>query len=147
MPDNAQIARQMMEELNNQGKLELIDQNYDPGYRGHETLNPDVGREQLKKNIQMYRTAFPDLSLKVDEVAAAGDKVLLRWTVRGTHKGPFLGTPPTGKPFKTQGITVYTFRNAKILEEWTQWDALGLIRDLGIGQQIPQLRGPAAPRP
>jgi len=141
MPDNAQIARQTIEDINGKGKLELVEQHFDPGYRGHETLNPDVGREQLKKNVQMYRTAFPDLSMKADEIVAAGDKVLVRWTARGTHKGPFLGVPPTGKPVKTQGITVYTFRNSKILEEWTQWDALGLIRDLGIAQQVSALRG------
>jgi steroid delta-isomerase-like uncharacterized protein len=145
MADNGQIARTVMEDINNKGKYELIEQHYDAGYRGHETLNSDVGREQLKKNLQMYKAAFPDLNMKVDEVSAAGDKVLLRWTVKGTHKGPFLGVGPTGKPFKTQGITVYTFRNSKILEEWTQWDALGLIRDLGIAQQVANLRPQTSP--
>src|SRR5262245_9278499 len=111
--DNAQTAKLVMEDVNNKGKYELIDQHYDPAYKGHETLNPDVSRDQLKKNLQMYRTAFPDLNLKTDEVAGAGEKVLLRWTVRGTHKGPFLGVAPTNKPFKVQGITVYTFRNSK----------------------------------
>jgi steroid delta-isomerase-like uncharacterized protein len=143
MPDNAQIARQAIEEMNGQGKLELIEKFYDPSYRGHETLTPEVGREQLRKNIQMYRTAFPDLSLKVDEIAAAGEKVLLRWTARGTHKGPFLGAPGTGKPVKTQGITVYTFRNGKIVEEWTQWDALGVLRELGIALPPQQIGHPA----
>jgi steroid delta-isomerase-like uncharacterized protein len=136
MADNAQIARLMIEDLNTQGKLELIDQHLDAGYRGHETLMQNLGRAELKKNVQLYRTAFPDLVMKADEVASAGDKVLVRWTARGTHKGVFLGVPPTGKPAKTQGITVYTFRNGKIVEELTQWDVLAVIRDLGILREV-----------
>ena len=145
MPDNAQIAKLVMEEVNNTGKMELIDQHYDPSYKGHETLNPNVSRDQLKTDVQMYRTAFPDLNVKVDEVAAAGEKVLLRWTARGTHKGPFLGAAATNKPMKTQGITVYTFRNGKIVEEWTQWDAYNTIRDLGIISQVQPQRAQASP--
>jgi len=145
MPDNAQIAKLVMEDVNNQGKMELIDQHYDPSYKGHETLNPNVSRDQLKTDVQMYRTAFPDLNVKVDEVVAAGDNVLLRWTARGTHKGPFLGAAATSKPMKTQGITVYTFRNGKIVEEWTQWDAYNMIRDLGIVSQVQPQRAQASP--
>jgi steroid delta-isomerase-like uncharacterized protein len=145
MPENAQIARIAIEDLNTTGKLELIDQHFDPSYKGHETLTPSLGRDQLKTNVQMYRTAFPDLTVKADEVTAAGEKVLVRWTARGTQKGPFLGAAPTGKQVRTQGITVYTFKNSKIVEEWTQWDALGVIRDLGIAGQVQGLRAQASP--
>ena len=130
--DNTQIARMTIEEINGQGKLNLVDQHFDPSYRGHETMHPNLGREEFKKNIQMYRAAFPDLSMTVDEVAAAGDKVMVRWTARGTQKGPLFGAAPTGKKAETHGITVYTFRKSKIVEEWTQWDVPALIRDLGI---------------
>jgi steroid delta-isomerase-like uncharacterized protein len=136
MADNAQIARIAIEELNSQGKLDIVDRHYDASYKGHETLTAEVGREQLKKNVQMYRAAFPDLQVKADEVATAGDKALVRWTARGTHKGPFLGASPTNKSFRAQGITVYTFRDGKIVEEWTQWDALGLLRALGITPSV-----------
>jgi steroid delta-isomerase-like uncharacterized protein len=130
--DNMQIARMTVEDLNGQGKLDLVDQHYDPSYRGHETMHPDVGRDELKKNVQMYRTAFPDLTIKADDVAAAGDKVMVRWTARGTHQGTLFGAAPTGKRAETHGITVYTFRKSKIVEEWTQWDVPKLFRDLGI---------------
>jgi steroid delta-isomerase-like uncharacterized protein len=125
--------------------MDLVDQHVDPSYKGHETLSPNLSRDQLKTNTQMYRTAFPDLNVKIDEVAAAGEKVLLRWTARGTHKGPFMGASPSGKPMKTQGITVYTFRNGKIVEEWTQWDAYGMIRELGILSQVQPPRAQASP--
>lgn len=136
MPDNTEIARLTIEDLNSKGKLEIVDQYFDPSYRGHETLFRELGRDELKKAVQLYRTAFPDLVVKVDEIAAAGEKVLVRWTARGTHKGSFLGASPTGKAAKTRGLTVYTFRGGKIVEEWTQWDILGVIRDLGIMREV-----------
>jgi steroid delta-isomerase-like uncharacterized protein len=138
MPDNVQVARAAFEDLFNRGKFDVVDRSYDPSFQGHEPLLEDYGREELKKNAQRYRSAFPDLNVVVDEALGAGDKVLLRWSARGTHRGAFLGQSPTGKQVTTQGITVFTFRNAKIVEEWTQWDALGLVQDLGIASQIPQ---------
>jgi len=145
MADNGQIARTAFEDLYTKRKLDIVDQHYDASYKGHETMAPNMDRDQFRKNAQMYLAAFPDLVCKVDEVAAAGDKVLLRWTARGTHKGPLFGASPSGKPFNIQGITVYTFRNSKIAEEWTQWDALGMIRQLGIAQQVQGLQAQASP--
>jgi predicted ester cyclase len=86
----------------------------------------------------MYRSAFPDLNLKVDDLVSAGDKVLIRWTGRGTHRGPFMGQQPTGRQTTTQGMTVATLRNGKIIEDWTQWDALGLLQALGMAPQLDQ---------
>jgi steroid delta-isomerase-like uncharacterized protein len=120
------------------GKLELVEQLYDPSYRGHDTLDGDFGRDDLKRNVQMYRSAFPDLNLKVDDLVSAGDKVLIRWTGRGTHRGPFMGQQPTGRQTTTQGMTVATLRNGKIIEDWTQWDALGLLQALGMAPQLDQ---------
>jgi steroid delta-isomerase-like uncharacterized protein len=137
MPENVQVARGVFEDLF-KGKYDVVDRNYDAGFQGHEPLLEDYGREELKKNVQRYRSAFPDLNVTVDEALAAGDRVLLRWSARGTHRGQFLGQPATGRPVNTQGITVYTFRNGKIVEEWTQWDALGVVRDLGISAALPQ---------
>src|SRR5262245_36465447 len=111
MPDNVKIARGVFEDLFGKGKLDFVDQNFDPGYRGHETLIPDYNRDQAKKNVQMYRTAFPDLSVTCDEVVGSGDKVLIRWTCQGTHRGPFAGNPPTGKKTKVSGITILNFSN------------------------------------
>jgi steroid delta-isomerase-like uncharacterized protein len=136
MSDYTQVARGIFEELFNKGKLDFVDKNYDPSFQGHETLLEDYGRDQLKKHVQMYRSAFPDLSLNINEVVAAGEKVLLRWRAKGTHRGSFLGKAPTGTTMDVQGISVLTFRNGKIIEEWTQWDALGLLQGLGMAPQI-----------
>jgi steroid delta-isomerase-like uncharacterized protein len=142
--DNAQIARGVMEELFGRGNLDYVDQYFERTYRGHDTLIGEFGCDRLKENVQMYRTAFPDLTVKIDDLVSASEKVLLRWTARGTHKGQFLGRSATGKKAQTQGITVLTFRNGKVSEDWTQWDALGLLQELGITPQIPELSAPAA---
>jgi predicted ester cyclase len=144
--DNGQIARGALEEVFGKGNLEFVDQYFDRSYRGHDTLVGDFGIDGLKQQVQMYRSAFPDMTAKVDELVAAADKVLVRWTCLGTHKGSFLGKGPTGRRAKVQGISVLTFRNAKIIEDYTQWDALHLLQELGISPQIPELNAQAAAR-
>ena len=141
--DNAQVARGVFEELFGQGRLDFIDQNYDRSFRGHDTLVRDYDFNQIKNNVQMYRTGFPDLTMTVDDLVTATDKVLVRWTARGSHSGEFLGQPGTGKQSQVQGITVISFRNGKIIEDYTQWDVLALLRDLGISSEATQI--PAQP--
>jgi steroid delta-isomerase-like uncharacterized protein len=134
--DNAQIARDVIEDLFSKGNLALVDQNFERTYRGHDPLLGEINCDQLKKEVQMYRAAFPDMTCKVDELIAAADKVLVRWTMRGTHKGPLLGRAPTGRKVEVQGLTVVTFRNGKIAEDYSQWDVLHLFQELGIAPQI-----------
>jgi steroid delta-isomerase-like uncharacterized protein len=147
MANNMQVARSVFEELFSKGKLDMIDQIFDPSYKGHETLIGEFDRAQLKRNVQMYRTGFPDLTVSVNEAVEAGEKVLARWTARGTNSGTFMNQPPTGKQSKVDGITVATFRNGKIVEDWTQWDVLGMLRQLGMAPQMAASGAqPAAPR-
>jgi steroid delta-isomerase-like uncharacterized protein len=142
MADNSKIARGVMEELFSKGKIDFVDQNFDPGFKGHETLLGNYGRDEIKKHVQLYRSAFPDLTVTVDDLIAAGDKVLLRWTCKGTHKGTFIGKAATGKNVVSEGLTALTFRNGKIVEEWTHWSALKLLLELGI---TPTIQQPAVP--
>ena len=132
MASNATIAKGVFEDLFSRGTLGFIDQYFDPGFRGHETLIQEFDRDQLRENVQAYRRAFPDLVMTCDEVVDAGDKVLVRWTVSGTHRGLFLGLSPTGKSTSVKGLSVMTFRDGRIVEDWTQWDAFGLLRELGV---------------
>ncbi len=145
MANNTQVARSVFEELYSKGKLEIVDQIFDPSYRGHETLIKQFDRSQLKRNVQGYRVGFPDLTITVNETTEAGEKVLVRWTARGTHSGTFMGQAPTGKQARVDGISVSTFRNGKIVEDWTQWDALGLLQQLGIAPAMQESGAQASP--
>jgi predicted ester cyclase len=80
----------------------------------------------------MFRTAFPDLHCTVEDEIREGDKFAAHWSMRGTHKGLFMGNPPTGRQVQVQGIFFAKFEAGKILEYWMLIDQLGLLQQLGI---------------
>jgi steroid delta-isomerase-like uncharacterized protein len=90
------------------------------------------GIEAWKKFQSKYRKAFPDHRLAIEDQIAEGDKVVTRWTTQGTHKADLPGIPATGKHVKITGITISRLSNGKIVEEWQNWDALGLLQQLDV---------------
>ena len=134
--DIAEGSRRLLEETFNEGKLDLIDQlvapdavNHDPAEPAHlrQLRGPDV----LKRTVNMYRAAFPDVRITVDDVITADDKVVLRWHSEGTHRGELEGLAPTGARASATGISIDLWKNGKVVESWTEWDNLGLARQLG----------------
>jgi steroid delta-isomerase-like uncharacterized protein len=87
----------------------------------------------VKDNIVWFGNAFPDLSCTVEDQVAEGDKVVSRWTLRGTHQGEFFGVPASGKRVEMSGIQVDRFaeESGKIVEEWAEFDLLGAMRQMG----------------
>jgi predicted ester cyclase len=112
----------------------LADEVVAPDYVGHFPPNPDVvGREAIKLFNRQTRTAFPDLQLTLDELIGEGEKVVVRWTMRGTHLGEMRGgIPPTGKPFTVTGTTTNRVASGQIAEAWGNIDLLGLMLQLGL---------------
>jgi steroid delta-isomerase-like uncharacterized protein len=88
----------------------------------------------------MFFDAFPDLNVTVEDEIAEGDKVVTRWTIRGTHKGDLEGMAPTGKQIVLQGITIHRIEGDKIVEEWERYDNLGLMQQLGVVSELEQGR-------
>jgi predicted ester cyclase len=86
--------------------------------------------------VTLYRTAFPDMRLTIEDIVAEGETVMARWSCRGTHKGDLSGIAPTGKPFTISGVTIVRLANGKMVEGWVNWDALGLMQQLGV---VPEL--------
>jgi len=80
----------------------------------------------------MYRTAFPDVHFTIEDQIAEGDRVVTRWTARGTHQGPLVGIPPTSKQVTMSGIAIYRLVDGKIVEQWGVNDMLGLLQQLGV---------------
>ena len=89
------------------------------------------GPDVLKRMARMYRAAFPDLRITVDDVIAADDKVVLRWHSEGTHRGELAGLAPTGAHGSVTGISIDRWKDGKVIEAWAEWDNLGLARQLG----------------
>jgi steroid delta-isomerase-like uncharacterized protein len=134
--DNKAIIRRGFEELFSQGHLNVADEVFADNYVGHDpNLPKDLrGPEEFKQFVRMYRTAFPDLKITVDDQFAEGDKVVTRFTARGTHKGELMGIAPTNKKVTLTGISIDRMSNGKSIESWTNYDMLGMLQQMGIVQ-------------
>jgi steroid delta-isomerase-like uncharacterized protein len=88
------------------------------------------------KTISADMTAYPDLQITIEDMIAEGDKVVVRYTFRGTQEGETQGIPPTGNHVTVTGIFMCRCEGGKIVEEWENWDDLGLLQQLGV---IPSL--------
>jgi len=90
------------------------------------------GPKGARQSIAAFRAAFPDVHFAVEDMLVAEDKVIVRWTCRGTHRGAFLGLPPTGKVVTFTGINIYRIANGQIVERWAEEDAISLYQQLGL---------------
>jgi len=130
---NKAVARRVLEEAASQHKLELVDELLAPDYVLHDPANPMVrDRETFKQFLGGHYTAFPDVKWTIEDVVAEGDKVVVRWTLTGTHQGPLLGIPPTGKQVSMWGISIYRIADGKVAEEWAVSDVMGFMQQLGV---------------
>jgi steroid delta-isomerase-like uncharacterized protein len=142
---NKAVVRRLIEEVWNKGHLQVADELIAPNSSHHDPSTPDVGRgpEGEKKRATHYRNAFHDLHMTVEDLFADGETVTARWTCRGNHKGELAGIAPTGKQVAITGITIVRFANGKITEGWVNWDALGLMQQLGAVPEIGKAKAAA----
>lgn len=130
---NKATVRRMIEQVWNEGRLDLIEEFYSEDVILHSAGYPSsTGLEAVKGGTAMGLKAFPDQQLTIEGEIAEGDIVAARWTSRGTHKGELMGIPPTGKQFTHDGMTFYRLYNAKIVEAWFVADILGQMQQLGV---------------
>jgi len=127
------LIRRIFEEAFNQGSLAVVDELLSPNHFTHTAFGgAPNGPQGLKWLIAMFRTAFPDLYCTVEDEIKEGDKFAAHWTMRGTHKGLFMGNLPTGRPVEVQGIIFAHTENGRIVEDWTLIDQLGILQQLGL---------------
>jgi predicted ester cyclase len=130
--ENIATARRVLDEAFNEGRLEVLDEICTEDFVDHDPLMGDRDMEGLKQSIAGYREAFPDLEITIDEIFAAGDKVVTRWTAQGTFENEIMGQQPTGeKGDPVHGIGIDRFEGDKIAEAWGQWDALQFMKNIG----------------
>jgi steroid delta-isomerase-like uncharacterized protein len=133
MVDNKTLARNFMDGFST-GNVASADEwvaanftNIDPG-----TPPLPPGPEGYRLLIGGYRAGFPDLQMTADDIVAEGDKVVVRWTARGTNTGPLMNMPPSGKQATVTGISILTIAGGKVAEQRTVWDTLGMLQQLGV---------------
>ncbi len=127
--DNKALARRAFEETVNEKNLAVFDELHVPDYVCHCASRTIQGREPFKQFISMFLTAFPDVHLTIEDMIGEGDRVVIRYTYRGTHKGDLMGIPPAGKQVAVTGIEIMRVANGKILEEWINSD---LMQQIGV---------------
>ena len=127
---NKAIARRDYEDVWNNRNLAAIDDLFEMDSLRHGT--GESGNERYRQEVTMYTNAFPDLHFAVEDVIAEGDRVVVRWVATGTHRGDLPNVPATGKQVTVAGMSISTVRNGKIVEKSGNWDALGLMQQLGV---------------
>src|ERR1051326_4789114 len=135
---NKALAKRAFEELLSKGQFELAEQLYAKDFVNH-GIHRDIGLDEDQAALKGWHEAFPNLAIVPMKLIAEGDLVTIYWIARGTNTGTGNGLPATGKKGEQSGITIWRILNGKIKEEWSAFDQLSLMQQLGLlsGQKPP----------
>jgi len=133
-PAHKEVFGRLYNSIWNERRLEFIDKII---AKSHALVDPTVtgrgtGPGVYRRQVERFQAAFPDLKFTVHETVSEKDKLVVAWTVTGTHKGMFLGIAPTNKKVSVSGISLHQIADGKILETTAIWDALSLLEQLGV---------------
>ncbi len=131
--ENKALVRRFIEEVWNNGNLDVIDELVAENHVDHDPAQAGApsGRQGMRAFVEMYRSAYPDTHLEIGEVIAEGDLVAMTWTATGTHQGELMGIAPTGRSVTVTGMGVDRISGGQIVESWANYDALGMLAQLG----------------
>ena len=131
---NKALVRHLIEEGLNKGNLDIADEHFTADYIVHIPGRTDLptGPAAFKKSIGMWRAAFPDFHMTIENLVAEGDFVANRFTTRGTNQAPLMGIPPTGKQMTVHGQELHRLANGKVAETWVCDDVPSILIQLGV---------------
>ena len=129
---NEKIMQRFIEQVINNGDFPILDEIIHPNYVYHSPDQVLRGPEALRDLLAAYRTAFPDLHIEIEELVSTGDRVVISFTLFGTHEGDLMGIAATGRQVKVRGMILSHFENGKIVKEWELLDQLTLFQQLRI---------------
>lgn len=134
--ENKALVRRATLEVLHQGQVALVDELYAPNLAYHNPGVADVHtRDDFKRWVTAFRSAFPDFQMTIEDLIAEGDRVVFRSTFRGTNTGDFvlpMPLPATGKQITMTGIVMDRVANGKFIEILEMSDSLGLLQQLGV---------------
>lgn len=129
------LTRRFFEEMNKgeAAAMAVTEKSVATNFVFHGATGEDIrGLKDFKQHLSLLYSGFPDGHFTIDDIVVEGDKVTTRWTLTGTHKGEFMGIPPTNKKVKMWAITIDRVAGGKFVEEWERADTLGFMQQLGV---------------
>jgi steroid delta-isomerase-like uncharacterized protein len=131
--ENKALVRRVIEEMFNKGNLDAADELIAPHFVDHHPAMPEEvrGPEGLKEVAAMYRVAFSDLHMEIEEQIAEGDLIATRWTATGTHDGDLMGIAPTGNRVTLPGMDISRVSDGKVAETWEGYDTMVMMQQIG----------------
>jgi len=135
---NKALVRRFFEEAINGRNLDVLDEILAPDFAGDKLEHEERSstREDMKRGLAMVLNAFPDYHQTIHDWIAEGDKVVARWTTRGTHLGEYNGIAPTGKVILEHGIDIFQVAGDRIVAHWVELDLLGILRQMGFSDPL-----------
>jgi steroid delta-isomerase-like uncharacterized protein len=129
--DSEMLVRRFFEEFCTQRRSEIAEDLIADGFISHGPQAPPAeGPDGVRARVGLYQDAV-DGHWNVEEIFSVGDRVVARWTGTGTHRGELMGVDATDRPIAVEAISIFRVSHGKIAEEWTVWDALGLLQQVG----------------
>lgn len=134
MHQNERLARQFYAAFST-GDVDILDQILSKDWADRPPIpGQPPGRDGEKATIQAFRIAFPDIQFTLEDVIVAADKVTVRSTARGTHRGEFLGVAPTQRTVSFMTIDIHQIANHQIVETWHLEDFYGLLQQFNASK-------------
>jgi len=131
--ENTAIVRRLYEEVWNNRRLELLDELLSPSHalQAPNVSGSEVGPQLYKRQVLAFFKAFSDLRMTIADIVCENEKIVVAWTLSGTHDGKFLGIPATHRKVSSDGVTIHHFNNGKIIDSFSNWDVLSVVKQLG----------------
>jgi steroid delta-isomerase-like uncharacterized protein len=131
---NKRLVHRFVDECWNDARLAMVPELVSAHCRYHDPVFPHMiaGVESMQHHIERSRRAFPDLKYTITDTIAERDEVVTHWTLNGTHRGEFLGMPPTNVNVLIAGTSIYRIEEGQIVEQWTNWNLMSLMEQLGL---------------
>ncbi len=146
--ENIELVRYVTEEGLNKGNLGFIDDVFSDDYEVHTAgLQLPKGPAAFQMAVEFWKRAFPDFTCGIQEMfaSASGELVGLRFRTTGTHTGPLMWMPPTGRTFVVEGVDLHRVRDGKVVESWISDDFPRILFELGIVEEPAPPAGEAPP--
>jgi steroid delta-isomerase-like uncharacterized protein len=132
LEENKALVRRFVDEVQCRHNLAALDELYSPDFVDRSGMTDPPNLESARRFFGIMFAAFPDMHFVIRQQIAEGDKVLTHKTFHGTHLGPFMGIPATGKTVTIDVMDIYTVTGGRITEHWTVGDMLGMLQQLGV---------------